>query len=90
MARSLAVRLDNESRQHLAQAARLRRMSLSEYVRTVAIAQARKEVLRARDQVICLTPSEQLAFWTALNEAPRLTAAQRRLGTTMRGKDSGA
>jgi hypothetical protein len=31
-----------------------------------------------------LTREEQLAFWTALNEAPILTDAQRRLGKLMR------
>ena len=35
---------------------------------------------------LCLTPEEQLAFWNALNETPKLTAAQRRLGAVMRGE----
>jgi hypothetical protein len=29
---------------------------------------------------------EQLAFWNALNETPKLTEAQQRLGATMRGE----
>ena len=32
-----------------------------------------------------LTAGEQLAFWRALHETPRLTRAQRRLGAMMRG-----
>jgi len=75
----LTVRLDKESRQCLAEAALLRKVSVSDYVRTVAVAQARREVQAAREQVIALTAEEQLAFWNALNESPKLTASQRRL-----------
>ena len=82
----LMVRLDEESKEALAQAAHLRRISVSDYVRAVTVAQARREVRAARDQVIALTPEEQLEFWNALNETPRLTEAQRRLGALMRGE----
>jgi uncharacterized protein (DUF1778 family) len=82
----LMVRLDEESKAFLAQAAELRRVSLSDYVRTVTVAQARREVLASREQTLAMTPEEQLAFWSALNEAPRLTEAQRRLGSIMRGR----
>jgi uncharacterized protein (DUF1778 family) len=81
------VRLDDESKQYLAQAAQLRRISVSDYVRTVTVAQARKEVRAAREQTISLTPEEQLAFWSALSETPRLTDAQRQLGAVMRGEE---
>jgi uncharacterized protein (DUF1778 family) len=84
--RSLMVRLDDESKSFLAQAAQLRRISVSDYVRTVTVAQARKEVLAAREQIVALAPAEQLAFWTALNDVPFLTDAQRWLATTMRGR----
>jgi uncharacterized protein (DUF1778 family) len=80
------VRLDEESKAVLAQAAELRRVSLSDYVRTVTVAQARREVLASREQTLAMTPEEQLAFWSALNEAPRLTPAQRRLGSIMRDR----
>jgi len=82
----LMVRLDEESKTLLAQAADLRRISVSDYVRTVTVAQARKEVLASREQTISLTPEEQLAFWTALSETPKLTAAQKRLSKIMRGE----
>ena len=82
----LMVRLDEESKQCLAEAAALRQVSVSDYVRTVTVAQARREVRAAQEQVIALTAEEQLAFWNALNESPKLTAAQRRLGMAMRGK----
>src|SRR5688572_10580517 len=82
----LMVRLDEKSKRFLARAAELRHMTVSDYVRQVTVAQARKEVLASRDQTISLTPEEQLAFWQALNETPVLTPAQRRLAALMRGK----
>jgi uncharacterized protein (DUF1778 family) len=82
----LMVRLDEESKAYLVKAAKLRRISVSDYVRTVTVPQAQKEVLAAREQTISLTPEEQLAFWNALNEPPRLTEAQRQLGAVMRGE----
>ena len=82
----LMVRLDEESKQCLAQAAALRQISVSDYVRSVTVPQARREVRAAHEQVIALTPEEQLSFWKALNETPKLTPAQRRLGSVMRGE----
>src|SRR5437660_12286628 len=82
----LMVRLDEEGKAFLAQAANLRRISVSDYVRTVTVAQARAEVLAAESQTIALTPDEQLAFWQALNATPKLTEPQRRLGKVMRGE----
>jgi uncharacterized protein (DUF1778 family) len=84
--RSLMVRLDEESRSYLCQAAELRGISLSDYVRTVTVAQARREVLAAREQTLMLTAEEQLAFWNALAAPPKLTKSQRRLGSIMRGE----
>jgi uncharacterized protein (DUF1778 family) len=80
------VRLDEESKTCLAEAAQLRQISLSDYVRTVMVPLARREVDAAREQVITLTPEEQLRFWNALNGTPKLTPAQRRLGAVMRGE----
>jgi len=80
------VRLDEESKAFLTEAAELRRISVSDYVRAVTVAQARKEVAAAREQILTMTPEEQLAFWNALNETPRLTDAQQRLGSVMRGE----
>ncbi len=81
----LMVRLDSESKQALTDAAELRRISVSDYVRTVTVAQARREVASALDQTVLLSPDEQLAFWQALQASPKLTPAQKRLGTIMRG-----
>ena len=82
----LMVRLDNESKKCLSQAAELRRISVSDYVRTVTVPQARREVRSSREQVITLTPEEQLAFWNALNEKPKMTDRQRKLGRVIRGE----
>jgi uncharacterized protein (DUF1778 family) len=82
----LMVRLDAESKACITQAARLRRISVSDYVRTVTVSQARREVEAAQQQTIALSPEEQLAFWQALQAPARLTTAQKRLGKLMRGE----
>ena len=82
---SLMVRLDAMSKTVLKEAADLRRISVSDYVRDVTLSQARREVESARHQVISLTPAEQLAFWQALQQTPPLTSRQRQLGRLMRG-----
>jgi uncharacterized protein (DUF1778 family) len=80
------VWLDEASKAFLTRAAELRRISVSDCVRQVTVAQARKEVLAAQDQTIALTPEEQLTFWTALNDSSPPTDRQRRLGAVMRGE----
>ena len=82
----LMVRLDAESKQTLVKAAELRKISLSDYVRTVTVPQAQREVASAQEQTIQLTPSEQLAFWQALQAPPELTPAQNRLASLIRGE----
>ena len=82
----LMVRLDEQSKKYLVKAAKLRRISVSDYVRMVTVPQAEKEVRAAGEHVIPLTPEEQLAFWNALNEPPQLTEAQKELGRVMRGE----
>jgi uncharacterized protein (DUF1778 family) len=84
--RPLMLRLDDETIICLSQAAELRGISVSEYVRTVAVAQARKDVRAAQEQMIALAPDEQLALWNALDQAPVLTDPQRQVGAIMRGE----
>lgn len=81
---SLMVRLDKKSKAVLVRAAKLRQMSVSDYVRSVTVAQARREVEAAEEQTIRLSRSAQLAFWKALNKPTRLTPAQKRLGKMIR------
>ncbi|MBP7712866.1 MAG: DUF1778 domain-containing protein [Gammaproteobacteria bacterium] len=83
---NLMIRVDAESKECIARAAALRRVSVSDYVRSVVVSQARRELDAAEHQVVALTPDEQLAFWQALTEPPRLTDAQRALGALMRGE----
>ena len=83
---NLMVRLDEQSKSFIARAAELRHVSISDYVRMVTVAQAEREVNEAEQSVIGLTPAEQLAFWNALAQSPKLTEAQQDLGAVMRGK----
>ncbi len=85
-ANSLAIRLDEKSKGCLREAADLRQMTVSDYIRAVAVPQAKREIQAARKRVVALTPDEQLAFWNALKETPVLTSTQRRLGAIMRGE----
>jgi uncharacterized protein (DUF1778 family) len=83
----LMVRLDEDCKSCIAKAAELRRVSISDYVRMVTVAQARRETTEAEQGTIALTAEEQLAFWKALNDPPKLTKAQRELGRIMRGDE---
>lgn len=83
----LMVRLDEDSKKAISQAAELRQISVSDYVRTVTVAQAKREVLSAQSQSIGLCPDEQLAFWQALQEPVRLTASQNLLRQWRKGPD---
>lgn len=82
----LMVRLDAVSKDHIARAAKLRHVSISDDVRTVVVAQAQRELSAAEQRVIALTPDEQLAFRQALNEPAQLSDAQQALGALMRGE----
>jgi uncharacterized protein (DUF1778 family) len=84
------VRLDPLSQAILTRAAKLRGLSVSNYVRQVTIAQAFREVLADRGQTIILSPEEQLSFWQALDDPGTLTPAQRRLGKLMGGPNASA
>jgi uncharacterized protein (DUF1778 family) len=83
---NLMVRLDRNSKKLVQRVATLRGVSTSDYVRSVVLASARRDLLEAERNVIALDAAAQLAFWNALNEPVELTAAQRRLGEVMRGR----
>lgn len=83
---NLMVRVDRSSKKAIAQAARLRGVSTSDYVRSVVVAQARLDLEEARARTIILSPEEQLAFWRALHEPVSITRRQRQLGRIMRGE----
>jgi len=79
------VRVDSPSKKVITRAARLRGVSASDYVRSVVLAQAQRDVEEARLGTITLSPEQQLAFWQALHEPVRLSPRQRKLGRMMRG-----
>ena len=83
---SLMVRVDPSSKAVIARAASIHGVSASDYIRSVVVAQARREVEEARTRTIALTPGEQLAFWKALEQPVSLTPRQRELGRIMRGE----
>lgn len=80
----LQARLTPAQKRTVGQAAKLRKLSVSDYLRQVLVQMAEREVAAARQGVMELTPNEQLALWQALNEPVQLTAAQKRLGRLMR------
>ena len=61
---SISVRLDSRSKELLLRAARLRGTSVAAYVKAVSLAEAKREVRGIRDDRICLSPKDQLAFGT--------------------------
>ena len=83
---NLMVRVDRSSKSVIARAARLRGVSASDYVRSIVVAQARREVEESRTKALLLSPEEQLAFWKALQRPISLTRRQRALGRLMRGE----
>jgi len=83
---SLLVRLDAESKRQIVEAAALRNISVSDFVKLVAVSQARAEIKAASENIIKMTPEEQLAFWQALQAPVKLTPAQLELGAIIRGE----
>jgi uncharacterized protein (DUF1778 family) len=83
---SLMVRMDLVSKGILTAAADLRQMSVSDYVRSVMVQQASRELAAADSRTIAMTPDEQLRFWNALAKPPKLTSSQNKLGAIMRGE----
>jgi uncharacterized protein (DUF1778 family) len=79
------VRVDRPSKSMITRAARLRGGSASDYVRSVVVAAARRELEESRSATMKLTAAEQLAFWRALREPVQLTPRQKELARMMRG-----
>jgi uncharacterized protein (DUF1778 family) len=79
------VHLDEESEAMLTAAAELRRISVSDYVRSVVVGQAERELATAESHTIGMTSDEQSDFWNALSKPPKLTKAQEDLGAMTQG-----
>ena len=80
------VRLDEQSKALLQAAAELRQISVSDYVRSIMVQQATRELAAAKSQTIAMTEDEQREFWKALTNPPKLTKSQKELGKMMRGE----
>ena len=83
---ALLVRLDRPSKKTIVEAAHLRGVSTSDYVRSVVAAQASRDLQEANTRTIVLSAEDQRAFWHALHEPVALTERQRDLGKIMRGE----
>ncbi|ELP30164.1 hypothetical protein RBSWK_05922 [Rhodopirellula baltica SWK14] len=79
------VRFVEQSKAKLVAAAELRRISVSDYVRSVVVGQAERELAAAEPHTIAMTPDEQLEFWNAISKPPKLTKAQKDLGAMTQG-----
>ena len=86
-ATTLQARLDPQSKRAVEEAAKLRHVGLSDYVRIVLVSSAKREVAQAKNQVLQMTADEQERFWLALQTPVKPTKAQRELGKIMRGDD---
>ena len=80
----LQTRLSAEDKRAIQQAAELRRLAVSEYLRQVLVPLAKREVASAEHAIIELAPDEQLALWQALEAPARLTKSQKKLAALMR------
>ena len=85
-AANLMVRLDPKSKRLLQRVAALKGVSTSDYVRSVVVTSARRDLLENEGHVLSLTAPEQVAFWQALAGPASLTPRQMRLAELMRGK----
>ncbi len=84
---SLMVRVDRASKSVISRAAQLRGVSASDYVRSVVVSQARRDIEEQRTRTISMSPKDQLAFWLALSSPVSLTRRQKALGRLMRGEE---
>ena len=82
----LQARIDKKNKDLVVKAAKLRSMPTSDYVRSIVIEQARKEVDCAEKEVLQLTADEQLSFWKALDHDSSLIEKEIELGQLMRGE----
>jgi uncharacterized protein (DUF1778 family) len=84
---TLQARLDPQSKRAVEEAAKLRHVGLSDYIRIVLVPTAKKEVAQAKKQVLQMTADEQERFWLALEAPVKPSKAQYELGKIMRGDD---
>jgi uncharacterized protein (DUF1778 family) len=81
---NLLVRFDRGAKSLVQQAASLRGLTVSDYVRSRIVPMAKQEVDEASTGVLRLPKEAQIAFWQALQRPPASTKAQRALGKLVR------
>jgi uncharacterized protein (DUF1778 family) len=82
---TLQVRLDPANKNTIIEAAKLRNVGISDYIRLVLVPAAKREVELAKIQVIQMTADEQERFWQALQFTANPTDKQIELGKIMQG-----
>lgn len=82
----IQARINSENKGLIVQAAKLREIPVSDYMRLVLIDQARKEVTSNEQRVLQLTADEQIEFWNALDNPKSLTESQKELGKLIKGE----
>ena len=82
----IQARINSENKGLIVQAAKLREIPVSDYMRLVLIDQARKEVTSNEQRVLQLTAAEQIEFWNALDNPKSLTESQKELGKLIKGE----
>lgn len=80
------IRLEARHKRAIERAAKLRRLSASDYLRQVLVPIAEREVEGAGRNVIEMAPHEQVELWQALSAPARLTPAQKKLARIIRGQ----
>jgi len=83
---TIQARIQPENKEIIVKAAKLRDIPLSDYIRSVTLEQARKEVASQENLILQLTAEEQLNFWQAIDNEPVLTKKQKELGKLMKGE----
>ncbi len=79
----LQTRIDAASKRMIQEAADLRDLGVSDYVRQVLVAQARQEIAAMQPATLVLSAKGQEALWHALHQPVTLTTGQKRLGRLM-------
>jgi len=76
--------LDSRQKATLRRAAKLRGLSLSDYVRSRIVRAAELDIDDAQSRALSLSRADQLALWRALQNPPAPTRRQKELGARVR------
>ncbi|MBN2718933.1 MAG: DUF1778 domain-containing protein [Deltaproteobacteria bacterium] len=82
---TLQARLDPDSKRAVEEAARLRHVGISDYIRLVLVQTAKREVEASEKRILQMTADEQERLWDALQASASPSPAQQKLGKIMQG-----